>query len=117
MQLAVDLRPVVHPAAEHGADRAPQLIVGVLGERCAQLFLHLFGESGGDLFPVFRRQVRIQVQVLVFLVVGQDVFEVIMLHPQDHVAVHLDEPAVAVISEAFVAAGLGQAQDRLIVQP
>jgi hypothetical protein len=110
------LRPVVHPAAKHGADYAPKLIVGVLRERCAQLFLHLLGEGGGDLFPVFGRQVRIQVQVFVVLVIGENVFEVIVLYAQNHVAVHLDEPAVAVISEALVATGLGQAQHRLIVE-
>ena len=39
-----------------------------------------------------------------------------LLHAHDHVAIHLDETAVAIPGETFVFSGIGQGQDGLVVE-
>ena len=64
---------------------------------------------GGDQFGVER-------DAAVALHVFEDVLEMVMLHAEHDVAVHLDEAAVAVIGEARVAAAPDQALHRDVVE-
>ena len=113
---AVNFGPIVHPTAEDGADGAPQLVVGVLGKRLTQFLFHHGGEFLADVFPVVGVQIGIQGDALIILMIGQDILEIMVFHAQHHVAVHLDETAVAVIGETLVAAALGQPLNRLVVE-
>ena len=116
MQAAVGDGAVVHPRTENGADGAPQLIGGRLRERLAVDFLDL-GQIVVDQTPqVVGVQFGIQIDAAVGLVVFQQVLEIVVFDAQHHVAVHLDETAVAVEGEPLVAAVLDQAFDGGVVE-
>jgi hypothetical protein len=48
---------------------------------------------------------------------GERIFEAVRVDPGDDVAVHLDQPPVRVVGEAWVLGHARQAVDRLVVQP
>ena len=105
------------PAAEHRADGAPELFFGIVREGRTG-FLHDLGLEGRDQrFQIIRRQFRIQRDAAIFLRVFEQVFEMVVIDAQHDIAIHLDEPAVAVIGEAAVIAARRQPFDRHIVQP
>ena len=54
----IELGPVVHPAGEHRADGAPELVLGVLRERLAEFALDGGLVVADHLDPVLRRQLR-----------------------------------------------------------
>ncbi len=120
-------RALSAPAHEHGADAAPELIEGILGEGLSEHVLHdlfelhdqvgqfLGGELGVELvalllFDFFHALVEDFAHALAAL--GLDAFG--FFH--DDVGVHHDQAPVRVVGKAGVA-GLGDdALDRLVVQ-
>ena len=112
VHLAVGDGPVVHPGAEHGADRAPELLAGIVGEFLAGLLLDGRLEAGDQVLEVGGGQVGVGLDaagVLLLLDDGLEGVDVVLvdgLEAEDDVAVHLDEAAVGVVDEALVA-GLG----------
>ena len=106
---AIDDRPLVHPRAEHGPDGAPHLLVHVVREVFAGSVFDCFLEALNQLFQVVRGQVGVELRLLGVLELVHDLLERIDLslglrfQSQHHVAVHLDEAAVAIPTEALVA--------------
>ncbi len=111
-------------AAEDGADRAHQLIPRRCREALAGALLDERLEAAHQLLQVVDRELRILDVLMMALVLQRldDHFERLMvligalLHAEDDVAVHLDEPSVAVPREARVAGLGGERLDRLIVE-
>ena len=109
--------PRAVPRGEDGLDGPPQLVVGVLRERGAGVALHdlLVGVDQVaeqlDGHPGVRGgagQLLGRVEQGVELVAGD---------AQHDAAVHGHEPPVGVVGEALVVGLLGQALDRLVVEP
>ncbi len=117
MHAAVELGPLVHPAFEDRADRAPQLVVRILREGLSKLSLDRLLVGGDDLFPVLGGEVGVDPRVDAVLMLVENFFEVMVVDVEDHVGIHLDEAAIAVEGEAPVAREVGQARDCLVVQP
>ncbi len=114
---AIDLGAVCIPAVKHRPDRTPQLFVNILRKVRAQF-------SGNDLLvfphqrlPVFRAHLHIGVEAVVFLDDLQRVFEQVMIDAQHHIAVHLDEPAIAVPGKARIAGTVRQTCHSCVIQP
>ena len=103
MQAAVGVGARVHPGAEHGADRTPELLLGRLRERGAGLALHQVLVALDHLGPVLGGECGVLERVELGLHVLDDLFEAVVRDAQHHRAVHLDEAAVAVPGEARVA--------------
>ena len=118
----LELAPVVHgalaaPGVEHRLDGDFQLGVGVGGKGLAGVLVHHFQETLGDLGQVLGRQGHVVLDpglVLDQLEFGVEQF---VGHAQGYLAEQLDEAAVGVEAEAFVA-GLGdQALQGFRVEP
>ena len=107
---AIDDRPVVHPRAENGTDSPFELVPGIRGEALPGAFLHERLEPLDDLLLVLGGEVAVHDVGMVFVVLefvddGFErlvVFALALLDPHDHVAIHLDEPAVAIPREALI---------------
>ena len=117
VQLAVGDRAMVHPGTEHRTDRAPELFLGVLRKRLAGLALDQVLVALRDAVPVLRRELGILGHAGVELCVLDDLLEPMMIDPQHHRAVHLDESTVGVPGEARVVRRLAEAFHGHVVQP
>ncbi len=116
VQLAVGDGTRVHPAAEHGADRPPQLFMRVLREGLAGLGLHHLLVPGDHFLPVFGGERGVLGHAAFELDVLDDVLEAVMIDAEHHRAIHLDEAAVAVPGEAGITRGAGETFHRLVVE-
>ena len=116
VHLAVDVGAGVVPGAEHGLDGADQLLFGVLGELAALLFQVDGLEPLDQLLHVLGVQVDVLGHALGGLDLVDDLLKEALAQLHDHVGVHLDEAAVAVVSEAGVVGLLGQTFHSLVVQ-
>ena len=116
MKPAIGDRALVHPRAEDRADRAPELLLRVLRERLAERALDQRLVIGDDVMPILGLQLRVEIDAAVELLRLDHILEMVMLDAEHDLAVHLDEAAIAVIGKALVAARLGEALDRLIVE-
>ena len=113
---AVGDRALVHPGTEDRADGRPGLVLGSLGEGLAGFRLHQALIGRDHFHPVLGRELGVEADAQVFFLVLQDLFEVVVVHAQHHVAEHLDEAAVAVVGKAPVAAVAGQALHGFVVE-
>ena len=86
------------------------------GKLALRDLLHLCLELVHHALQVLGGQVDVEVHFLLFLDLVDDVLELVLLDAHDHVAEHLDEPAVGVPGEALVAGPADQALDGLVVQ-
>ena len=75
VQLAVGDGARVHPARKHGADRAPELLLRVLREGLAELFLDLRLVERDDRLPVLGRQLGVELVAALRLLLLQDRLE------------------------------------------
>ena len=116
VQAAIGVGARVHPAAEHRADRAPQLGVRILREGLAGNLLHHVLVAGDHAVPVLRRQVGIFADAAVELHMLDDLLEAVVVHIEHDGAEHLDEAAVAVPGEARIAGCGGEPIHRRVVQ-
>ena len=101
---------------EDGADGAPELFDRILRERGAEFFFDNGLVLRDERLPLVGGKLGIRVITVVFLGDFQRFFEQAVINPEDHITVHLDEAAVAVPSETFIAGRPGKAFDRLVVQ-
>jgi hypothetical protein len=62
------------------------------------------------------RHIGIELRLVLQLQLVECFFEVLVIDADDDVAEHVDQTAVRVIREPLVAGGVGQADDRLVVQ-
>ena len=116
MQAAVGDGTLVHPGAEDGADRRPDLVFGRLWEGLPGLLQDLGLVVLDDLGPILGREFGVEQVAAIFLGEFENLLEVVMVDPQHHVTEHLNETAVAVVGEAPVVGGLGQARDGIVVE-
>ncbi len=116
---------VIHPGAEHGADGAFELLPGIVRKFLAGAFLHQGFETFDQFLQVVGGEFRIlEVVIAITLVLetADDRFEGLVifsrqyLHAQHHVAIHLDEAAIAVPGETFVVGRLDQRQNGFVVE-
>src|SRR3546814_6643579 len=80
---AIDLRAVAFPAREHGADRAPQLVVRFLRKRRAGFALHDRLICLDQRLPVLGRHLGVEVEALVLLRDFQRLLELRMVEAHD----------------------------------
>ena len=113
---AVDNGAGVVPAAEHGLDGTHQLLLGVGGEVLADLGLVLGLELAGQLLQVLSGELHVLRDTALGLHLVDELLEVLLAHFHDHVGIHLDEAAIAVIGPAGVAGHLGDDLHHLFVQ-
>ena len=111
MQLAVFDGARIHPRAEHGADRAPELLARILREGLAALALDELEIGPGEGLPVLRREIRVLHMAAARFHLLERVLEDVMLDAEHDGGVHLDEAAIAVIGEARIL-GLGRQAPR-----
>ena len=116
VQAAVGDGALVHPRAEHRADGAPQLVVRVLRERCAVLFLDLGLVELDELGPVVGLELGVEHVAVPVLVLVENLLEQVMIEAEHHVGIHGDEAPVGIIGEAAVAGIAGQRLDGLVVE-
>ena len=102
VQPPIRVGALVHPTAEHRADRAPQLLVRILRERLAQLLLDPRLVARHRLGPVVGLEIGIEHVAVLVLVLVENLLEHVMLDAEHHVGIHGDEAAIAVIGEAAV---------------
>ena len=107
VQLAVRDGALVHPGAEHRADGAPQLLPRIGRERLAELLHRLRLVLHDQVLQVVGGHLGVELVALGFLVLLQDVLEILGIDVEHDVAVHLDEAAIAVIRETRIARKLG----------
>ena len=106
VQLPVGDRTRVHPRLEDRVAGARELVLRILGEGLAGLFLDDRLEAGDDFVERLLVEVEVGLGLDLLLDRRELVLELVLLDPEHHVAVHLDETAVAVLREAPVP-GLG----------
>ena len=122
VQPPVDHRPLVHPGPEDGADRTPELLLRVLRKRDAPSRADQRLEFGHQLPQCIGVEVGVELDATgPLLLLEHDLERVALrlalgLETQHDVAVHLDEPPVAVVGEARIRRLARQAGDRLVVQ-
>ena len=116
VQLAIGDGALRVPAAEDRADGAPELLHRILRERLAQMLLHLGLVAGHHGLPVVGGERRVQAEIAILFVQIEDLLEIMVIDAQHHVAIHLDEAAIAVIGEARIARLRRQAFDGLVVE-
>ncbi len=113
---AISDRALVHPRREDRADRAPELVLGLLRERLAGRLLDFGLVFDDDLAPVVGLEVGVERVALAVLVVLEDVLEIVAVDVEHDVRIHLDEAAIAVVGETLVAGRLGERDDRGVVE-
>ena len=116
VEAAIDLGTLRLPRSEHRADCAPELVMDVLREGLAPF---LFDQSlifGDQVLEIAGSQLGIEGEAVIFLGDLQCFLERAMVQFEHHVGVHLDEAAIAVPGEAFIAGLCRQPRDRLVVQ-
>src|ERR1039457_1744215 len=116
VHLAVVLGAVVKPGAEHGVAGAGELHQRVLRERLAGLLLHQLLVAGDDLLQILGGEIGIQLGIGLLLLSVEDLVEIVFGDFENHVAVHLDEAAIAIVGEARVVALGNHGFDGFVVQ-
>ena len=106
----------VHPRTEHRADRAPQLLMGVLRERLTGLFLDTGFVLRDELFQIVGVEIGIERIAVAVLELVEDFLERTMLKTEHHVGIHGDKAAVAIQGKAAVAGFFRQRLHRYVVQ-
>ena len=120
VDLAVLDRALAVPAAEHGVDGREKLLHRVLREGLLDLLHVDLLVDLAQLLELVGRQVGVFLRPVLLFQLGHRHFEVMVRQvgrgAHDHVAEHVDEPAVAVPARARVARAGDEAQHRLVVQ-
>ncbi len=106
----------VHPAAEDGADGAPKLLPRILREGRAGHLNDLGFVILDHDFQIVAGQFGVELVAVLGFVLFKNGFEVVVIDVEHHVAVHLNEAAIAVIGEANVARRFGQRFDGLGIE-
>ncbi len=115
MDLAVLDGALVVPALEDRADRAPELLHGILRERLAVLDQD-FVRLADHLREAVGRDFGVGLHVLALAGALDRALELMLRHAEHHVAVHREQAAVAVAQEARVHAAADLGLDDRVVQ-
>ena len=117
VELPVGDGPGISPALEYRLHGVAELLPGIRREvEPCRLFKDLL-ELRHDLHKTLFGNLIVEGHAESLLDVFKHFFEGVSVDTVDHVAVHLDEAAVAVESETPVAGGLGEGLNRLVVEP
>ena len=117
VQTAIGDGALVHPRAEHGADRAPQLRVRILRERLAGFLLDAFFVARDEFFQIRGGEIGVERVAVAILLLVEDFLEMMVLDAEHHVGIHGDEAPVAVEREAPVAGFIRERFHRDVVEP
>ena len=115
---------VVHPGSENGTNSSLELVVNVSWKTFPGAIFDEFFEALDEFLVVFRGQFAVQKfsMIMLMLVLFDDdfkrfvIFTFALLHPQNHVAVHLHKAAVAIPGKALVIGRLCKREHRLVVE-
>ncbi len=116
VELAVGDGAGVHPGTENSTDRPPELLLGILREVTAKLFLDLVLEQADQLLEVVGGEIGVALHAALLLHLFEEVLENVAVEVEHDVGIHLDEAPIGVIGEAGVTALLDHSLDRLIVE-
>ena len=116
VRAAIDTRARRLPRVEHGAGGASQLLAGVRRERRADLALVELLEGRDQAAQVVGRQLDVESRAARFLERLQLALEDVPVDPVDDLAVHLDQTAVRVEREPWVAGRGREPLDGDVVQ-
>ena len=114
---AIGGRARIHPAVEHGTDGAPQLVMRVLREWPAGLFLDNRHVGGDKRFQIVACQTSVIKDATAKLQLLEFVLEQPVINLHHDIGIHLDEAAIAVIGKALVIGAPGQPRNRVVIQP
>ncbi len=117
VELPVGNRPRSIPGFKDRSDGPPELFFRVLGEFFAGLLLYNCFEFRDQVAPVFCRELKVQLHSLLLFSLRDPLLHLVPADSQHHVAVHLDETAVGVVSKTGIAGFLDQPFDRFIIDP
>ena len=115
VHLAVILRTPRVPALEHRFDRAPQLLLRIIGEGPARALLDDRLEVVDQVVQIVGGEIDVAFDLAAGLRLVELCLERILAEVEDDVAIHLDEAAITIPSKAVVVAIRGQGIDGLIV--
>ena len=122
---AIDDGPVVHPGAENSADGALELIPRIARKCFASALFNQSFKSFDQLLEVVGHQpsvLQVVIAVTLVLEAADDGLERLvvlaraLLHTQHHVAIHLNEAAIAVPGETLVVRGFDEREHGFVVQ-
>ena len=113
---AIGLGALILPAPEDRVAGLHQLIERVLGKLLVSLFLDQLLVLGDDFLQRIGSEFVIELHALAMLDGVENVFELLLFNVENHIAKHLNQAAVGVISEAGIIAASGQRFDCLIVE-
>ena len=116
VEAAIRNRARIHPRTEHGADRAPQLLLRILREVLAEFVLDALLVALDEFNPVVGREIGIERIALTLLVDVEQFLEVLMADAEHDVGIHRDEAAIAVEGKAPIAGLLRQRHHGLVVE-
>ncbi|CDA56886.1 uncharacterized protein BN731_02022 [Prevotella sp. CAG:604] len=120
--LAIENSALVHPTIEYSADGTPKLIHRIVWEILTCLLLDSRLECRDKMLQFIYRHFIVQCDTALLLHLHDDslewvdIFLVDRLHAEHHVAIHLHETAIAVISKALITRFTSQALYDLIIQ-
>ena len=117
MQLAIFVRPRIHPRAEHGANRAPELLCHILREGSSQFLLHNALVIRNNALPILGRKIGIKRKSFPVLQRLENILEMMMINTKHHIRIHLDEPAIGIPSKPRITRIPRQCRNGHIVQP
>src|SRR6185437_6600121 len=113
---AINFGAIVVPGAEDGVARHGELLQRILREVAARVFFHHLLVLGNHFFQVLRRKLRVLLHAALLLLTVKHFIEDVLGNFQHHVAEHLDQPAIGVVSKALIIGLSRQRFDAFIVQ-
>ena len=119
---AVHNGAIVHPTAENRGDGANQLIHWIIGKFLAGAIKNERLEALHQFMQVRLGELCVLLHGKLALECGHDIFKwivlifIALLHAHHHVAIHLDEAAIAIPCEAAVVGGFLQRQNSFVIQ-
>ena len=70
-----------------------------------------------NLLPTFSRDIGILNQILITLITCNHIFKFMMIDSQNHIAIHLDKPAIRIPRKTRITRARLKAFNRLVIQP
>ena len=116
LSVAIGRGRCAEPGVKHSGNGLAHLLVGIVGEVLAQLFLVQRFEVLDHLLEHIGGQVGVLAAFGFGLALVQDVLKGMAIHTLDNVAEHLDETTVGIPGEALVAGQLDHALERVGVE-
>ena len=116
VHLAVILRAPRVPALEHRFDRAPQLLLRIIGEGPARALLDDRLEVVDQVVQIVGGEIDVAFDLAAGLRLVELCLERILAEVEDDVAIHLDKAAIGIVRKTRVLGPSDQPFDRLVIQ-